>query len=198
MRLSKTGYYGDFVVYVEVVIGTAEVAAWRDTGHEMALWILAASIGALLWTLAEYGIHRFVLHRIAPFTSLHDAHHRMPLELIGTPTWLSLSIILGVVFLPAWALGSINIASGLTVGVMTGFLWYGVVHHAIHHRKPRAIASRLLKASRRHARHHYSREGGNFGVTTPFWDHVFGTTLNATSGLRPNCHAGRSGPGAAH
>ena len=94
------------------------------------------------------------------------------------------AIILGVVFLPAWALGSFNTASGLAVGMMAGFFWYGVVHHAIHHRKPRIIATRLLLASRRHAQHHYSHEAGNFGVTTSFWDHVFGTTLNAAANQR--------------
>ena len=70
-------------------------------------------------------------------------------------------------------------ASGLAIGVMAGFFWYGVVHHAIHYRKPRTLATRLLLATRRHAQHHYAREPGNFGVTTSFWDHVFGTTLNA-------------------
>jgi sterol desaturase/sphingolipid hydroxylase (fatty acid hydroxylase superfamily) len=29
----------------------------------------------------------------------------------------------------------------------------------------------------RHARHHHLSNGGNFGVTTGVWDHVFGTAL---------------------
>jgi sterol desaturase/sphingolipid hydroxylase (fatty acid hydroxylase superfamily) len=31
----------------------------------------------------------------------------------------------------------------------------------------------------RHLRHHYSPRPGNFGVTTPLWDHVFGTYIAA-------------------
>jgi sterol desaturase/sphingolipid hydroxylase (fatty acid hydroxylase superfamily) len=39
------------------------------------------------------------------------------------------------------------------------------------------IARRLIVASRRHAQHHYSTQPGNFGVTTAFWDRIFGTVL---------------------
>jgi sterol desaturase/sphingolipid hydroxylase (fatty acid hydroxylase superfamily) len=60
---------------------------------------------------------------------------------------------------------------------MAGFFWYGLVHHSIHHRKPRLIARRLIQASRRHAQHHYAMQSGNFGVTTSFWDRVFGTAI---------------------
>lgn len=184
MRLSKTGYYADFVIY-GAILATATVAtAWYDSAYEMSLWLFAAAVGATFWTLTEYVIHRFVLHQIQPFAAMHGAHHDAPLAFVGTPTWLSLSVILGAVFLPAWAFGSFNTASGLAAGMMAGFFWYGVVHHAIHYRKPRALAVRLLMASRRHAQHHYSGEAGNFGVTTSFWDHVFGTTLNATSERR--------------
>lgn len=185
MRLSKTGYYADFVIYPAVLITGAVVSAWHDTGYEMALWVLAAAIGAVCWTLAEYILHRFVLHQVAPFGAMHDAHHQAPLDFVGTPTWLSLGVFLATVFLPAWALSSFNTASGLTVGTMAGFFWYGIVHHAIHYRRPRTIAPRLLMATRRHALHHYSAQSGNFGVTTSFWDNVFGTALNATARIRP-------------
>jgi len=69
----------------------------------------------------------------------------------------------------------------LTVGMMAGFFWYGIVHHAIHHRRPRAIAPRLLAATRRHALHHYQRNPA-ISVYDPFWDHVFGTALDAARG----------------
>lgn len=181
MRLSKTGYYADFFIYATVVVTVTIVMAWRNTAYETSIWLLTAAVGAVSWTLFEYLLHRFVLHQVQPFAAMHDAHHQAPLAFVGTPTWLSMGVILGVVFLPTWALGSFNAASGLAVGVMAGFFWYGLVHHAIHYRKPRAIATRLLLASRRHAQHHYSDQLGNFGVTTSFWDHVFGTTLNATA-----------------
>jgi sterol desaturase/sphingolipid hydroxylase (fatty acid hydroxylase superfamily) len=181
MRLSKTTYYADFVIYAVLVATVCLTAIWRDGPHAMAIWLQLALIGVLSWTLLEYILHRFVLHRIPVFAFMHDAHHQVPLAFVGTPTWLSLAVIGGCVFLPAWALGSLNPASGLTVGVMAGFLWYGIVHHAIHYRSPRSIARRLLEVSRRHARHHYSPQPGNFGVTTAFWDRIFGTALSAAA-----------------
>ncbi|MGC1457778.1 MAG: sterol desaturase family protein [Steroidobacteraceae bacterium] len=181
MRLSKTGYYADFYIYATVVVTVTVVMAWRNTAYETSIWLLTAAAGGLAWTFFEYLLHRFVLHQMPPFAAMHDAHHEAPLAFVGTPTWLSMGVILGVVFLPTWLLGSFNAASALAVGVMTGFFWYGLVHHAIHYRKPRAIATRLLLASRRHAQHHYSNQSGNFGVTTSFWDHVFGTTLNVAT-----------------
>ena len=185
VRLSRSGYYADFVIYAAVLLAATVSSAWHDTGHEMWLWLLAAAIGATFWTLAEYLLHRFVLHQIAPFAAMHSAHHQAPLAFIGTPTWLSLGVILGTVFLPAWALSSFNTASGLAMGTMAGFFWYGVVHHAVHYRKPRALVTCLLMARRRHALHHYSGERGNFGVSTSLWDHVFRTRLNAAPGFGP-------------
>jgi len=181
MRLSKTAYYADFYVYATVVVTATAIMTWRNSAYEASIWLLTAATGAFIWTLFEYLLHRFVLHHMAPFAAMHDAHHQAPRAFVGTPTWLSMSVILGVVFLPAWALGSFNAASGLAVGVMAGFFWYGLVHHAIHYRRPRPLATRLLVASRRHAQHHYSSESGNFGVTTSFWDHVFGTSLSVAS-----------------
>jgi sterol desaturase/sphingolipid hydroxylase (fatty acid hydroxylase superfamily) len=180
MRLSKTGYYADFAIYAGVLVAVATVTAIRNTAYETSLWLLTAAIGTLAWTLIEYILHRFVLHRIPVFAAMHAVHHDAPLAYVGTPTWLSLGIIAGFVFLPSWLLGSLNTASGLAVGVMAGFFWYGIVHHAIHYRRPRLIATRLIQASRRHAQHHYGRQSGNFGVTTQLWDHVFGTALSTS------------------
>jgi sterol desaturase/sphingolipid hydroxylase (fatty acid hydroxylase superfamily) len=184
MRLSKTAYYADFATYGALVTAAMIVTVWRDTAFEASIWLLTVLSGALLWTMFEYLLHRHVLHRIEVFAGLHDAHHQAPLAFIGTPTWLSLIVICTVIFLPAWVLSSFHTASGLTVGVMGGFWWYSIVHHAIHHRRPRMVARHLLHASRRHSRHHYAALPGNFGVTTSFWDHAFGTTLDLAAHRR--------------
>ena len=49
------------------------------------------------------------------------------------------------------------------------------VHHATHHFaiQPGDV---LYRARVRHMAHHY-RDGSNFGVTTGFWDTVFGMTI---------------------
>jgi len=180
MRLSKTAYYADFAIYGAVITAAVIITGWRSNVHDFSVWLLAVVGGVIVWTLMEYIIHRYVFHQMPVFSPMHGAHHEAPLAFIGTPTWLSLGVIFGAVFLPAWGLGSLNTASGLAVGFMAGFSWYGLVHHDIHHRKPRLIARRLIVASRRHSQHHYSTQPGNFGVTTSFWDRVFGTTLTTS------------------
>jgi sterol desaturase/sphingolipid hydroxylase (fatty acid hydroxylase superfamily) len=177
MQMSKTAYYTDFVVYGAVLGVLISAAALRAGSAQRVAWLVAFTVGAAAWTLLEYLLHRFVLHRLSIFSAMHGAHHASPRAYLGTPTWLSLGIFWLVIFLPAWSGFSLNIASGLTAGVMMGFLWYGILHHAIHHRRPRILASWVAAAAHRHLQHHYSGQPGNFGVTTLVWDYVFGTVV---------------------
>jgi sterol desaturase/sphingolipid hydroxylase (fatty acid hydroxylase superfamily) len=179
MRLSKTAYYADFAVYAAVLTVltacTVTGSGWTQRLH----WLAAFGAGATGWTLIEYLLHCFVLHGRSIFAPLHAVHHQSPRAYVGTPTWISLGVFWLVFFVPTWALVSLNAASGLTAGVLAGFLWYGLVHHAIHYRRPRLLATWLSGAARRHMYHHYSRQPGNFGVTIPLWDYVFGTVIDA-------------------
>ena len=175
MHLSKAAYYADFVIYAVVVLALALQAGVQWQWPERLQWLGAFGIGAAVWTLLEYVLHRWVLHRAPLISPLHDAHHRSPLALIGSPTWLTLAIIWGAFFLPLWHSWSFVVASGLTAGVMMGFLWYGILHHVVHHDRPASLARRLRHCKRRHLRHHASRQAVNFGVSTSLWDHLLGT-----------------------
>lgn len=179
MQLSKAAYYADFAVYATVPPAILVAAASLDDHVAFREWLGAAACGIVIWTLIEYALHRFVFHGMPVFSDLHGRHHVSPRAFIGTPTWMSLSVLGIAIFLPAWWGISLNVASGLVAGVAGGFLWYGVVHHAMHHRRPRFIAFRLGTSTQRHMRHHYSTRPGNFGVTTQIWDLVFGTALPA-------------------
>jgi sterol desaturase/sphingolipid hydroxylase (fatty acid hydroxylase superfamily) len=184
MRLSKTAYHADFAIYA-IILGVLIAAAALTTNWVQRFhWFAAFTVAAASWTLLEYLLHRFLLHRVAPFAAMHGAHHDAPRAYVGTPTWASLGIIWLVVFVPAWRGVSFNVASGLTAGVMMGFLWYGIVHHVIHYRRPRLLAAWMPATTHRHLRHHYSPQPGNFGVTIPLWDYVFGTFI-AEDRVRP-------------
>jgi sterol desaturase/sphingolipid hydroxylase (fatty acid hydroxylase superfamily) len=184
MRLSKTAYHADFAIYA-IVLGVLIAATALTTNWVQRLhWFAAFTVAAASWTLLEYLLHRFLLHRVAPFTAMHGVHHDSPRAYVGTPTWATLGIIWLVVFVPAWRGVSFNVASGLTAGVMLGFLWYGIVHHVIHYRRPRLLAAWMPATTHRHLRHHYADRPGNFGVTLPLWDYVFGTFI-AEDRVRP-------------
>jgi sterol desaturase/sphingolipid hydroxylase (fatty acid hydroxylase superfamily) len=111
---------------------------------------------------------------------MHDAHHSDQAALIGTPVWLSFLIFAVLVFLPLWLLTTPIITAGITGGLMLGYFFYGGAHHIIHHWRVEA-GSLGYKLKRRHMLHHHFDENGNFGVTTGFWDIVFGTDLKVRS-----------------
>jgi sterol desaturase/sphingolipid hydroxylase (fatty acid hydroxylase superfamily) len=175
MLLSKAAYYADFAVYAVAVLLLMVVAAFGVDWVERLKWLVAFATGIAVWTLLEYLLHRFVLHQMPIFSDMHAAHHASPKAFIGTPTWLSFGVLWLVFFVPAWWGFSFNVAAGLVAGLMMGFLWYGILHHTIHHRRPRFLASRLTSSIHWHLRHHYCDVPQNFGVTTRVWDDLFQT-----------------------
>ena len=48
-----------------------------------------------------------------------------------------------------------------------------MTHYHLHHRTARTRLGRLLHEL--HMRHHFQDDTRGFGVSSPFWDHVFGT-----------------------
>ena len=186
MRLGRVGYYSGFVLY-PAVVAAAPIAVMRDATHAERLgWLAMCLLGIAVWTLAEYIIHRYVLHHVPFFRTMHEVHHEQQTALVGTPFWMSSLFFLAGSFLPGSYLFGTYLASALTAGLMIGYFWYAFVHHAIHHWHLRHD-SHLYKLKRRHAQHHYTDESGNFGVTNNFWDRVFSTDI----GQRAPAAAGR-------
>ena len=170
----EAAYRADFALYGIAVAALAVfLPVSGPPGLQFELLALAL-LGLAGWTAIEYAVHRFVLHGMAPFKRWHEEHHQRPTALIGAPTILSASLIFGLVFLPALALAGPWRASALLLGVLTGYLLYAITHHATHHW---AAESAWLKRRKRwHALHHHDAGRlGRYGVTSAFWDHVFGS-----------------------
>jgi cyclopropane-fatty-acyl-phospholipid synthase len=185
---SRIAYRADFAFYGLAVAGLAVALVTRAP---RAAWLLPALValvagGYLLWSLLEYGLHRFVLHGVQPFRRLHEQHHLRPLARMGTPTVVSAPLFATLVLLPAWLLLGRWPACALTLGVLGGYLHYAVIHHLCHHRRGRGAW--LLRRQRWHARHHSRIEpAGCYGVSHSAWDRVFGTASNPA---RPLAGAG--------
>ena len=99
-------------------------------GCRLAGSLLAIAAGLFLWTLLEYGIHRFAFHGFLP----HYQHHDDPKDpkYIVSPLWLSCgtSALLWVLMrIPAgsWARSGLVLA-----GIISGYLVYEAVHLRIH------------------------------------------------------------------
>jgi len=58
-------------------------------------------------------------------------------------------------------------------GGLLGYIVYDVAHYFIHHGAPINDITRRLK--RYHLNHHFKVQNDGFGITSPFWDYVFGT-----------------------
>ena len=177
---SQSAYRADFAFYSVASISLTiflMFASPYDQGHQILALIM---VGLICWTFIEYLLHRFILHGLVPFNKWHDLHHERPSALIYTPTIFSACLIAAFIFMPIFIFTNIWIASAFTLGILLGYLAYTFMHHAIHHLQ---MDSQWLKQRRRwHALHHidshkYVREAGHYGVTTDFWDHVFGTII---------------------
>jgi len=172
---SQWAYRADFALYAAAsILMAAYLAVESPSGQNKTLIAMAGS-GLISWPLIEYGLHRYVLHGIRPFSTWHAAHHQRPHALICTPTILSAALIAMLVFMPAMLLSNVWLAMAFTVGLLTGYLGYALTHHAIHHW--RADSAWLKQRKLCHALHHdLRRPAGYYGVTSSLWDVVMGST----------------------
>ena len=176
MRLSSANYYADYIVY-PLAVTSMTAAALYTTGFERwHIWALSVATGAVTWTFAEYQLHRWVFHHVPVIKDMHEAHHDDQKALIGTPSWLSLVLMAVLVLLPAILLAGFAYGVGFTAGIMLGYYAYILVHHGVHHWRV-TPGSYLYRLKHRHALHHHFSDEGNYGVTTGFWDKVFGTDI---------------------
>lgn len=173
------GYYSDFLVYPLALVGLAAVPVVTREPASAISWLLAMIAGLGIWTLAEYLLHRFVLHKVVFFRDLHDAHHAEPGALISTPIWMSFLVFLASLFAACAVLG-VDVGSGFLFGMTAGYLYYSFVHHVLHHWRI-VPGDFFYGLKHKHALHHHRHDEGNFGVTSLFWDHVFGTALTSAS-----------------
>ncbi len=153
------------------------------------LVLLAASAGAVAWSLSEYLLHRFgghgPLRRKTPlwfltpkalvivFHEEHTAHHRDPLYF--APTWKkAVAAILLVPVLGGLAslLVGVQAGAGFGVGYALTYLAYEVLHRRIHTHRP---TNGYLRWMRRHHLHHHMTPKMNHGVTSSLWDLTFST-----------------------
>jgi len=132
----------------------------------------AGVLGWLAWSLLEYTIHGVLAHRLRTFVSpLHWSHHRTPAAVFTSPlAWVPLA---AAIFAAAVAIAGAAPGAAFGLGLLAGFLHYEYVHWRIHFREPRGARQERLRAH--HLAHHFVDPRAYHGVTTRFWDEVFGS-----------------------
>ncbi len=197
IRLFKS----DFLEFFTHVHPVTVILIWLPVSIALLLWgyslrpaaaspvylIAGFLAGVFAWTWVEYNIHRFFFH-FCPKTPwqerivflFHGVHHlqpRMKTRLVMPPV---VSIPLGALFLFLFnllfgrLLGLPHWVGPLVSGFTLGYLTYDLMHYATHHFPMRQ--GRYFRFLKRHPLlHHYKTPDQRFGVSSPFWDWVYGT-----------------------
>ena len=89
---------------------------------------------------------------------------------IWSIAWIAVALLFGALF---WAVLGPDGWLAFTAGFLAGYLAYDMIHYHVHHHRPRTAVGRRLREL--HMRHHFQDHDRGFGVSAPWWDHVFGT-----------------------
>ncbi|GAA5942715.1 fatty acid alpha-hydroxylase [Sporobolomyces koalae] len=139
--------------------------------------------GNIIWTILEYVMHRFVFHveewlPDRPFCLmlhflLHGIHHYVPMDrmrlvmppILFTALQAPFTKLAHTLF-PNW------MANGIIAGSFAMYVAYDMLHYAFHHSK---IPTYIKAQKSWHMEHHYKEPNLGYGVTSRFWDRMFGT-----------------------
>jgi len=179
IEYSRAAYVADFVAYGVLAVGLVAYLLGAAPRGEWFALVGVVAIGLGIWTLVEYGVHRFLMHGVDPVRRWHAEHHRRPTARLGSPTVVSLLVLFVLVFLPAWACSDAFHAAALLLGIGGGYLVYSATHHAIHHWSYNWAW--LKRRQYWHALHHHIGRPVCYGVSSSFWDYVFGTAVTITT-----------------
>ena len=157
---------------------------WRTLAvHQMPVAQVAMMVlpGLIVWTLMEYLVHRFAFHFPAKSSFgkrlvylYHGVHHEVPddkgrlvMPPLGAVIIMAiLWVLFGLLIPPPWL-------EPFFAFFIVGYIIYDYIHYATHHLR---IRHGLLKSvTRHHLEHHYKSDKSKFGISSPFWDWVFGT-----------------------
>ena len=177
-RLSRVHPAVPPILFVPAIVAGLVLGLVHGSGAATPAWLAG---GYLFWTLTEYWLHRIVFH-FEPEKGLgarlhwiiHGVHHdhpNDPLRLVMPP---SVSVPLASLFIFGFYLifGSPAFMP-FGAGFLAGYLYYDMLHYHVHHHRPTTALGKKLREL--HMRHHFQDHDRGYGVSAPFWDHVFGT-----------------------
>jgi sterol desaturase/sphingolipid hydroxylase (fatty acid hydroxylase superfamily) len=139
--------------------------------------LISFLLGVVLWTFLEYVLHRFLGHEHKGrnfFKDEHQIHHRKvhyfapAYKKIGAAAIVAVSLSVLLMLLLPWQL-----AFSFVTGLMGMYGLYEYVHARYHRKGP--VARIFIILRKHHFYHHFHQPKLNHGVTTRFWDRVFGT-----------------------
>jgi len=178
--LTKVHFTVPLFLYVPVVI----YFSWQAFAvHQVSILFYLGYffVGLFVWSFTEYFMHRFVFH----FTPkgrfmervhfiFHGVHHDYPqdkLRLVMPPS-VSIPLALLLYFLFQLFFSDTQM-SAFFPGFIVGYLIYDIGHYAMHHFNFKS--GLMKKVKQHHMLHHYQNADKGYGVSSPFWDIIFGS-----------------------
>lgn len=144
--------------------------------HALAAFALVV-LGLALWSFAEYLMHRFAMHEAkgrGMASKEHLKHHAERDSVLESWYFAWSGVLLvgaAMGWLAAQALGPVGWSLG--IGWVAAYGIYDWIHWRAHRRPIANPYERFVR--RHHFHHHFGHPMANHGVTSPFWDIVFGT-----------------------
>ncbi|MCX6217150.1 sterol desaturase family protein [Spirosoma sp.] len=151
---------------------------YTDMGTSMIATLFVT--GLLVFSLFEYVLHRYLYH-LAPSTpqrakiqyTFHGIHHEYPKDKTRLAMPPALAIFVAGGFFGLFFLLMGEAAYAFFPGFLVGYSGYLAVHFIVHAYAPPKNFFKVLWIN--HSVHHYKNPESNYGVSSPFWDYVFGS-----------------------
>lgn len=179
--LTLVEYHTIFKVWIPVILILISIGNYQYhlSFKTNLFWIF---FGVLVWSLAEYIIHRYLFHWSPKNTwgrrivyQMHGNHHDDPFDPLRGVMPIAPALI--YILILYWIFSLVIKVQFLKIffaGFLIGYLCYDGIHFFTHHGKPKTFVGRYLRKI--HMLHHV-HEGYIYGISSPLWDMVFGTYL---------------------
>ncbi|WP_428667416.1 sterol desaturase family protein [Runella sp.] len=181
--LSKVHYTVPLFIFLPV-IGYFSWKSLFEGDFSVATFAGYYLAGLFVWSFTEYFMHRFVFH-FTPKGKLmerihfifHGVHHDYPNDAkrLVMPPSVSIPLATAFYFLFALFLGKYALGA-FFAGFISGYLFYDMSHYALHHANFKSGFWKKLK--KHHMLHHYSEADKGYGVSSDFWDKIFGSAFS--------------------
>lgn len=137
-------------------------------------------VGMISFTWVEYNVHRYIFH-MSTYTKLrekmqytmHGVHHEFPKDKDRLAMPPLLSITLSTILLLLFRLVMGDLVFAFLPGFLVGYAGYLAIHYMVHAFQPPRNVFKTWWVN--HSIHHYKHGEYVFGVTSAFWDYVYGT-----------------------
>lgn len=157
--------------------------------HHLLPFLLGLPAGVVLWSFMEYVLHRFAFHeaRGKNYGSREHLRHHGSDDTVLESWYLSwagvLLVSMGLIPFLGRSVGQPDLGWGVGIGYLVAYGFYDLIHWRAHRRPYRNRYEAMVR--KHHFVHHFHAPLKNHGVTSPFWDHVFGTYVSVDKVVVP-------------